>query len=91
MRRQWYWYDPNVLEALNAEILKVEGFVVKEIRAKDIKTGMVLAENLRTKTNLLLVPKRHEISDTFRICILNWAEKNNIAEPIKILDWVESK
>ena len=52
---------------------------------------MVLADDLKTKTNLLLVPKRHEISETLRICILNFAEKDNIAEPVRILDWLEGR
>jgi response regulator RpfG family c-di-GMP phosphodiesterase len=92
MRRHWFWYDPDVLAALEAETLNAkEGFVVREVRAKDVETGMILADDIRTRTNLVLVPKRYEISETFRICILNFAEKGNVAEPIKILDRVETR
>ena len=84
-----FWYDPEVLAALNASTPNDDkGFVVREIGARNIRSGMVLAEDLRTKTNLLLVPKRHEITDSMQICILNFALNNNIAEPIKILDYL---
>lgn len=84
------WYDPDVLSALQAEILKAdEGFVVKEVKAKDVHAGMILADDLKTKTNLLLLPRRHEISETLRICMLNFAQKGNIIEPIKILEKVK--
>ena len=84
-------YDPDVLDALHAASLNAEkGFVVREIRARDVRTGMVLAEDVRTHTNLLLVSKRQEISETLRICILNFADKGNIVEPIRILDFMEA-
>jgi len=84
------WYDPDVLSALQAELLKAdEGFVVKEVKAKDVHAGMILADDLKTKTNLLLLPRRHEISETLRICVLNFAQKDNIIEPIKILEKVK--
>lgn len=92
LRRRASIYDPDVLDALHAVNLNAEqGFVVREIRARDIRTGMVLAEDVRTCTNLLLVSKRQEISDTLRICILNFAEKGNIMEPIRILDLPETR
>ncbi|MFQ5770796.1 MAG: HD domain-containing phosphohydrolase [bacterium] len=90
MYLQSYCYDPDILTALKADILKTEeGFVIREINPKDVQTGMVLAEDVRTKTKLLLIPKRHEISAALRMCILNFAEKDNLTEPLKILDWIE--
>ncbi len=83
------WYDPDILAALNAEVMRVkEGFLIREINAGDIKVGMVLADDIRTKTDLLLVAKDQEISNTLRMCVLNFVEKENVIEPIKILDWV---
>ncbi|MCG8605724.1 FHA domain-containing protein, partial [bacterium] len=50
-----------------------------------IEVGMVLAEDLRTKTGLLLLARMQKISDPLRTRVLNYAEAGNIAEPIKIL------
>jgi response regulator RpfG family c-di-GMP phosphodiesterase len=91
LRRHSSIYDPDVLDALHAANLNAEkGFVVREIRARDVRTGMVLAEDARTRSNLLLVCRRQEISDTLRICILSFAEKGNVIEPLRILDLPKS-
>ncbi len=84
-------YDPDVLAALHAELLEADaGYIVKEISASEVTTGMVLAEDLRTRTNLLLLPRRHEISEPLRVAIQNFALNRNLVEPIRILHPVES-
>lgn len=92
MHRHRTWYDPDILAALKAEIMQAkEGFVVREISPDEIEIGMVLAADVKTRTNLLLVAKHQEISSSLRICIMNFAQKKNITDPIKILDLVEEK
>lgn len=87
MHLRGFWYDPEVLAALKASTPNEDNwFVVREIGAINIRSGMVLAEDLKTKTNQLLVSKRHEITDSMQMCIWNFAENNNIVEPIKIID-----
>ena len=79
-------YDPDVLEALKSLFNKAEDqYIVKEIKAKNVITGMKLAEGVRTKGDLLLVAKGQEISDAMRLCILNFAESKKLIEPIRIL------
>ncbi|MEM8484480.1 MAG: HD domain-containing phosphohydrolase [Bacteroidota bacterium] len=79
-------YDPDVLEALKKVFSGVEAeYVVKEIRAKHVVTGMLLAEGVRTKSDLLLVSEKQEISDAMMMCIHNFAENRNIIEPVRIL------
>ena len=78
-------YDPDVIEALKSLFTGEQAeFIVKEIRARQVVTGMVLAEGVRTKSDLLLVAERQEISDAMMMCIHNFAENKNIVEPIKI-------
>lgn len=90
MRHHLAWYDPKVLAALNAEALRAEkGYVVKEIGAADIEDGMVLADDIRTKSGILLVPKRCEISPVLRMRILNFSRNSKIAEPIRIMNSVD--
>jgi response regulator RpfG family c-di-GMP phosphodiesterase len=78
-------YDPDILAALDAEVSQVvDEFVVKEINAKSIRTGMILAEDVKSKSGLLLVAGHQEISDTLKLCVLNFAYNNNVIEPIKV-------
>ncbi len=80
------WYDPEILAALEAEVLQVwEGFVVKSIPPDKVEVGMVLADNVYTKMGTLLIPKGHEISEVLKIRILNFAETDNLKGPIKVL------
>ena len=79
-------YDPDVLEALKEIFRDVEKeFIVKEIRAKTVMPGMMLAEDVRTKNDLLLVAERQEVSEAMALCIQNFAENRNVIEPIRIL------
>ena len=79
-------YDPKVIEALKELFTGVEAeYIVKEIRARHVVTGMILAEGVRTKSDLLLVAERQEISDAMMMCIHNFAENRNIIEPVRIL------
>ena len=80
------WYDPDVLNALKEIYIEdEEGYIVKEITAMFLQPGMLLAEDVRTKGDLLLVAKRNEVSETMCEYIQQFAENDNIIEPIHIL------
>lgn len=80
-------YDPDIMTALEAEILSVkEGYTLKAVALKDITTGMVLADDVRDKKGSLLIPREQEITDVLKIRLLNFDRFSSVAEPIKILD-----
>ena len=80
------WYDPDVIEALKTLFAQdEEEYIVKEIKALFLQPGMLLAEGVRTKGDLLLVSERQEVSEAMCVYIQNFAENDNIIEPIKIL------
>ena len=80
------WYDPDVLNALKEIYIEdEEGYIVKEVKALFLQPGMLLAEGIRTKGDLLLVAERNEISETMCEYIQQFAENDNIIEPIRIL------
>lgn len=80
------WYDPEVIEALKAIFaVEEEEYIVKEIKALFLQPGMLLAEGVRTKSDLLLVQEKQEVSEAMCVYIQNFAENGNIIEPIKIL------
>ena len=79
-------YDPDVIAALQQVFQDVDQeFIVKEIKAKAVRPGMMLAEGVHTKNDLLLVAERQEISEAMAMCIHNFAENHNVVEPIRIL------
>lgn len=83
----YYWYDPKVLAALDAEIHHaLSDYVEKEIRARELLDGMILADDIKTKYGAILIPKGHEISSYLLTRVQNFANSGNIAEPIKILE-----
>lgn len=85
-------YDPDIMAALEAEILSVkEGYTLKAVALKDITTGMVLADDVRDKKGSLLIPREQEITDVLKIRLLNFTRFSSVAEPIKILDIIAKR
>ncbi len=80
-------YNPLVLQALEAEVFNVmEGFLVRSIKLEDLEVGMVLADDLRSERNVVLIRKDSEISEVNLDRVRNFRHFEPIQEPIKILD-----
>ncbi len=99
MSRDTKRYDPEVVAALAAVSPGADGkAAIREISPRLVQAGMVVAADVRTKGNILLIAKGQEISDTLRICIWNFANNDNIAgtikiieEPVEVVDEVDSE
>jgi response regulator RpfG family c-di-GMP phosphodiesterase len=90
MKKNGKLYDPFIMEALEAEILStIEGFVVKSLPLKDLLIGMVLADDIKNNSGLVLIPKDFEISEAFKARLLNYASIGTVQEPIKVLELIE--
>jgi len=80
------YYDPAIVEALEVVQGRNSGeFVVRDIDPRYVRCGMIVAADVRTRTNILLMGKGQEVSETTRQCISNFAEHNNVAGPIKVI------
>ncbi len=91
MRNRTSWYDPEVLAALDAELMMVEdGFVIKDVKISDLTVGMVLAGDLYNTTGAVIVPSRHEISDVLQQKLMALAQQGTLVEPIKVLEYIKS-
>lgn len=87
MRCRQQWYDPDVLAALEAEIMSVkEGFVIRSIGLSEIMPGMELADDIKDSTGVVLISKGHEITEVLKLRLFNYARFGTIVEPIKILE-----
>jgi hypothetical protein len=82
-------YNVMILQALEAEVFQVmEGFIVKSVKLEELTVGMVLADDLRSERNVVLIRKDSEISEVTLDRVLNFSHFEPIQEPVKILDMV---
>ncbi|HBE77011.1 MAG TPA: two-component system response regulator [Firmicutes bacterium] len=85
MKNHWQWYDPMVLNTLEADLNPVEeNHPVYEIKTGEILIGMVVAENISDRSGVLLVPKGQEITAIIKKRLLNFLQLNNVDDTIKI-------
>lgn len=92
MRKLSKRYDPDVMAALDAEINSVEdGFIVRALKINRIKPGMILADDIRDVTGVVLVPKGYEITDMLKTRLLNFSSFGNVMEPVKVLESINKK
>lgn len=90
MRKRQGWYDPKILDA-TYNCFTAEGVETSEskgtsipVSVKDLHLGHILAANLETVDDVLIVPKGVQISQALLEKIKNFAEMNQIKEPVYI-------
>ncbi len=90
LRSQEHFYDPDVMAALDAEIISVrEGYIARSIGIRDICPGMVLADDAKDIAGVVLIPRGHEIDDVLKDRLLNYSKFRSVVEPVKIMEKVE--
>lgn len=78
-------YDPSVVKAL-CEVTGAEiGPRVRELQMRALAVGMVLAEDLRSSSGLLLVARGYRVTLSFLERARNYAQ-GYVAEPIRVYD-----
>ncbi len=82
-------YDPTILQALG----QIKGTLadrveVTEIRVRGLKVGMVLAEDVRTRDDVLLVARGYEVTPTFVQRLRNF-RVGFVKEPLRVLAQTE--
>jgi response regulator RpfG family c-di-GMP phosphodiesterase len=85
LRQQAHCYDPDVLAALEGSIGLEESLEACEVRAKDLMTNMILAEDVTTTDGILLVSKGQDVTPPMRQRLVNFARHGKIDEPICVL------
>jgi response regulator RpfG family c-di-GMP phosphodiesterase len=78
-------YDPAVLKAFETAICLEEGHLKQKIRAREIKVGMVLEENLFSRNGVVLMVKGQEITEASLSRLNNFVITSGIREPINVL------
>lgn len=79
-------YDPEILNALASEVINIEdGLVLRELTIFELQTGMIVAQDIKTSTGILLMKKRSEINDINILRLAGLAHEGKIAKKIQVL------
>lgn len=84
MRSRELRYDPQILEAF-AQIRGVEQQteVIQELEIKEVVTGMTFAEDVLTRTGMMLIARGTEVTPSLSERISN-LKPNFVQEPVKV-------
>ena len=78
-------YDPACLKALAAYIAPECGMAVRVLKSAELLPGMVVDQDVRSKTGLLLLAKGQEVTLSVLGRLRAFAAKIGIAEPVRVL------
>ena len=86
LRKNTGRYDPQVFAAFEAVTGKKEGARIVALRINELKSTMVLAEDIRAAGGSLLVSKGQEITWPLIARLKNFSATRQIKEPIKVIE-----
>lgn len=77
-------YDPAIVKSLE-RVLTVEArYELKSVKVVELTPDMILAEDIKTSSGMLILAKGHEVNPSLRIHLKNWVQTRRILEPIKV-------
>jgi len=85
MRLHAHDYYPVCLEALAAYVAPEGGMAVRVLKSAELLPGMVVDQDVRSKTGLLLLAKGQEVTLSVLGRLRAFAAKVGIAEPVRVL------
>ena len=84
------WYDPGVLAALGAIVGFEESLQIREVTVKDLRTYMIVADDVTTVDGTLLVGRGQEVTPALRQRLRNFERNGRLEARIRVLVRVES-
>jgi response regulator RpfG family c-di-GMP phosphodiesterase len=86
MRGRKGWYDPAIFVAFAAmQGSAAVGTETRSITVRELREGMVLDQNVMTRTGMLLMSKGHEVTETSLERITNFSRRVGVKEPILVI------
>ncbi len=78
-------YDPRVLKALE-EVIGIEAkYELRSLKTSELTEDMILAEDVKTPSGLLLIGKGQEVSRPLLGRLKNFAAIRSVQEPIRVI------
>ncbi|MCK4546249.1 MAG: response regulator [Candidatus Eisenbacteria sp.] len=79
------WYDPEALTALESVVgVEAESRKIRGVSIWELTPGMILAEEVRTGSDMLLMTRGQEVSQALIERIKGFAGRSGIREPILV-------
>ena len=86
MRGRLGHYDPAILLAFSTLLGNATATVeVRQLSIKELRIGMILRENVVTRTGMLLMAKDHEVTTGLLERIANFSRSVGVREPIEVI------
>ncbi len=85
LRRQAGVYLPEVLDALEDLKVQPDKTVVKAVTVAELDTWMILNEDVRAGSGMLIASKGQEVTATVLGRLRNFAKNIGVAEPIRVI------
>lgn len=79
------WYDPEVMKALEKAVGIEKNFQVREVKVFELKTHMILDQDVRSTKGQLLISKRRELNEVALKRLKYFDQNSSIEEPIRVL------
>jgi response regulator RpfG family c-di-GMP phosphodiesterase len=84
LRERAGWYDPMVVDALEAALKSEARFALRVVDVVDLAPGMLIAEDVHSASGLLLIAKGQEVTTSLRLRLRNLASYGTLVGPIKV-------
>ncbi len=84
LKRREGWYDPKVLNALEAIWGVKKKYVIKEMSVDNLRAQMILAEDVKTINGQLLISRGQEVTLALKERLNNFAATAGVKEPIRV-------
>ena len=89
VQESWRNYSPPLLQALRVIVEREEKETVRVVMVGELRSGMILMENVMTESGLLVLNKSNELSANLLSLLKHYAAQHRIREPIQVLDWIK--
>lgn len=85
MRKNPDTYNPALLDLIRTvKILEVTE-ITRMVRVSALRRGMILDEDIRSKSGLLIALKGQHVDDTVRRCLQNYSTRQQIKPEVRVL------
>jgi hypothetical protein len=84
MQQRSQLYDPQLLAAMRGIAEAEEALEIRDVSAADLTDHMVLAEDVLSRTGMLILSRGQEVTHHLRERLRNYARRAAIREPIRV-------
>ena len=84
MKRQSEFYDPDILTALEQTMVRKAPVETQEVSYHNLKDGMIVAQDVKTKSGTLILCNGHPITPSVRKHLENFHINKNLVEPFHV-------